>query len=166
MVRVLYSSAVGALVGLLALPGIAVSDAMSPPRGPAAASAAITGSVWREGNVAVPGARVRLRNYATGRLADTTQANDLGRFVFRNLEGGHYLLEVVNETGKVLAIGQPLAVAPGETVATFLRLASKAPWLTGFFQNVAAASVSSASSLGVTAIAVENDPCRGAACCQ
>ena len=166
MVRVLYSSAVGALVGLLALPGIAVSDAMSPPRRPAAASAAITGSVWREGNVAVPGARVRLRNYATGRLADTTQANDLGRFVFRNLEGGHYLLEVVNETGKVLAIGQPLAVAPGETVATFLRLASRAPWFTGFFQNAAAASVSSASSLGVTAIAVENDPCRGAACCQ
>jgi hypothetical protein len=116
--------------------------------------------------VPVPGARVRLRNYATGRLANTTQANDLGRFVFRDLEGGHYLLEVVSETGKVLATGQPLAVAPGETVATFLRLGTRAPWFTGFFQNVAAASVSTASSMGVTAIAVENDPCRGAACCQ
>jgi hypothetical protein len=116
--------------------------------------------------VAVPGARVRLRNYATGRLTDTTQANELGRFVFRNLEGGHYLLEVVSETGKVLAIGQPLAVGPGETVATFLRLGSRTPWFAGFFQNVAAASVATASSLGVTAMAVETDACRGAACCR
>lgn len=166
MDRVLYSSAIGTLMALLILPGVAASDTMSPARGPAATSASIIGSVWRDGNVAVPGARVRLRNYATGRLADTTQANDVGRFVFRNLEGGHYLLEVVNETGKVLAIGQPLAVGPGVTVATFLRLGSRKPWFAGFFQNVAAASVSTASSLGVTAIAVENDPCRGAACCQ
>src|SRR5687768_1621024 len=166
MDRALYSSAIGALMVLLILPGVAASDSIGTGRGPAATSAAIIGSVWRDGNVAVPGARVRLRNYATGRLTDTTQANELGRFVFRNLEGGHYLLEVVSETGRVLAIGQPLAIGPGETVATFLRLGSRAPWFAGFFRNAAAASVSTASSLGVTAIAVETDPCRGAACCQ
>jgi hypothetical protein len=46
-------------------------------------------------------------------------------------------------------------VAPGETVATFVRLGSKAPWFNGFFSNAAAAVASSAAAAGITAVAPE-----------
>lgn len=159
MYRLQCSSALATLLALLALADVAASVTAARAPVPGVAAASIVGSVWRDGRTAVPAARVRLRNYSTGRLVDATVANDLGRFAFRDLEGGRYVLEVVNESGKVLAIGQPLAVAPGETVATFVDLRTGERWFAGFFQNAAAAIVSTASSVGVTAIAAGDAAC-------
>ena len=45
------------------------------------------------------------------------------------------------------------SIAPGETVATFVRLGTKVPWFPGFFGNAASAVASTAASQGITAIA-------------
>jgi hypothetical protein len=50
-------------------------------------------------------------------------------------------------------VGHAFVIAPGETVATFVRLGTKVPWFTGFFNNAASAVASTAAGLGVTAIA-------------
>jgi hypothetical protein len=80
-------------------------------------------------------------------------ANASGQFAFTGIESGTYVVELVSERGKVLTLGHTFTVAPGETIATFVRLGTRVPWFNGFFSNAAAAASSTAASTGVTAIA-------------
>ena len=114
---------------------------------------AILGQVWTSESRPIPGARVRLRNLGSGKIEAATLANEAGQFTFANIEGGSYLVELINDTASVLAVGQVFSIAPGETVATFVRLGTRVPWFTGFFGNAAAAVASSAASQGITALA-------------
>ena len=123
------------------------------PVRPTATAGAILGSVWDASNAGVPDAMVRLRNVSTGRINATVRTNEAGQFTLQNIEGGNYVLEVLNASGRVIAVGQPFAVAPGETIATFVRLGTKVPWFAGFFGNAATALSTAAASIGVTAIA-------------
>jgi hypothetical protein len=122
-------------------------------------SISIVGVAWSADSSPLPGARVRLRNVVTGRIASTAVANETGRFTFAGVENGSYVVELVTENGKILAIGHTFTVEAGETVATFVRLGTKAPWFEGFFGNAASAVASTAASAGVTAIAPEAKPC-------
>lgn len=119
----------------------------------------IVGVAWNADNSPIPGARVRLRNVVTGKIAMAAVANEAGQFTFAGVETGSYLIELVTERDKILTVGQTFTLAPGETVATFVRLGAKAPWFNGFFGNAAAAVASAAAAAGVTAIAPEVKPC-------
>jgi hypothetical protein len=118
-----------------------------------ARSTSILGVAWNADDSPIPDAKLRLRNAITGRSEAATVADSAGRFTFSNIEGGTYVVELVNDSGKVLTVGHAFMVAPGETVATFVRLGARVPWFAGFFENAAAAATSSAASLGVTALA-------------
>jgi hypothetical protein len=113
----------------------------------------IMGAAWNADNSPIPDAKLRLRNAITGRIEATTIADAAGQFTFSNIEGGTYVVELVNDSGKVLTVGHAFMVAPGETLVTFVRLGARVPWFAGFFENAAAAATSSAASLGVTALA-------------
>jgi hypothetical protein len=116
-------------------------------------STSILGAAWKSDNTPIPNAKLRLRNVLTGRIEATTVANELGQFAFTGIESGTYAIELVSDTAKVLTIGHTFTVAPGETIATFVRLGTKIPWFNGFFGNAAAAASATAASTGVTAIA-------------
>ena len=120
-----------------------------------ARSTSIMGAAWNADNSPVPIAKLRLRNVRTGRIEATTVANDAGQFAFTGIESGTYAIELVSDSGKVLTLGHTFTVAPGETVATFVRLGTRVPWFNGFFANAAAAATSTAASTGITAIAPE-----------
>jgi hypothetical protein len=120
-----------------------------------ARATSIIGTAWQADNTPIPHARVQLRNTLTGRMAAHAVANERGQFSFHNVETGSYLIELVSETGKLLAVGHGFTIGPGETVATFVRLGTRVPWFTGFFSNAAAAVASSAAAAGVTALAPE-----------
>ncbi|MGH9409291.1 MAG: carboxypeptidase-like regulatory domain-containing protein [Vicinamibacterales bacterium] len=113
----------------------------------------VLGAAWHSDNSPIPGAHLRLRNVMTGRIEATAIANTEGRFTFESLERGTYLVELVADNGKILTVGHPFTVEPGETVATFVRLGTKVPWMRSFFANTAAAAAASAASEGITAIA-------------
>lgn len=113
----------------------------------------ILGAAWTADNSPIKQARLRLRNVISGRVEATTIANDAGQFTFENVEGGSYLVELVNEGGKIIVVGHVFTIAPGETVATFVRTGVKVPWFDGFFNNAVSAVSSSAASGGITAIA-------------
>jgi hypothetical protein len=113
----------------------------------------ILGAAWNADNSPIAEAKLRLRNAITGRIEATTIADTAGQFTFSNIEGGTYLVELVNDSGKLLTVGHAFMVAPGETIVTFVRLGARVPWFAGFFENAAAAATSSAASLGVTALA-------------
>lgn len=133
--------------------------------GPVGARAtSIMGVAWNADNTPIPRGKVRLRNVLTGRIVATSVANDLGQFAFNDVESGSYVIELVSDEGKILAIGHTFTVAPGETVATFVRLAAKAPWFSGFFGNSASAVASVAAAVGVTAVAPEEMACASPPC--
>jgi hypothetical protein len=121
----------------------------------------VFGFVWNADNEPIAFANVRLRNVSSGRVEATAVAAESGEFTFENLEGGTYVIEYVDEKGKVLAVGHVFSVAPGETVATFIRLAGRSSWYATFFgsgHNIAATVIASAASLGITALAPASRP--------
>ncbi len=157
-----------AVVLLLAAPS---SHAGAPPA-PARGGTSILGSAWTEDTRPIPKARLRLRNVATGKIEAVTLANDAGEFTFPNVEGGSYVVELVNEAAAVQAVSHVFSIAPGETVATFVRLGTKRPRIGGFFENAAAAVVTgaalfqnastavtaAAAGLGITAVTPTSRP--------
>jgi hypothetical protein len=124
-------------------PGVAIETRLA---------GAVIGTAWRHDNSPVPNALLRLRNVTTGRIVMGAQSDSMGRFSFPRVGPGSYIVELVDESGSIRAVGQMFSVGPGDTVATFIRLASRAGWFDDFFSNAAAAALATAASLGVTAV--------------
>ena len=137
-----------------ALVGATTASAI-PPTGPGAAGkgATVNGSAWYQDNSPIRHAHVQLRDLEAGRVVATIEADVTGRFTFRDVRTGTFVVELVGTNGKIVTTGQPFVTARGEQVETFVRLGSKAPWFSGFFSNAAAAVASAAASQGITALA-------------
>lgn len=119
-----------------------------------ARSTSVVGYLWTANNSAIPNATVQLRNTVTGQIEFFTQSNAVGEFTFNNVAGGSYVIEYASEqAGSVLALGHPFTVAPGETVATFVRMSNALPiFIPDVTGNVAASVIQSAASAGVTTV--------------
>jgi hypothetical protein len=118
-----------------------------------ARTTSILGNAWNVDNSPIPNARLRLRNVVSGKIEAMTTANEAGQFTFDNIEGGSYVVELVTAADKIRTVGHVFTIAPGETVATFVRAGTKVPFLPGLFSNAASAVSSTAASEGITAIA-------------
>lgn len=137
--------------------GLALGVAGATARA-AGASTSIAGTAWKADNTPLPGARVRLRSVVTGKITGAALADDHGQFRFDQVPAATYIVELVDDSGSVLAVGHVFSVAPGETVATFVRLSTHVPWYDGFFANAAAAAIATAASEGITALAPVGRP--------
>ncbi len=124
----------------------------------------ILGSAWNADDSPIKFASLRLRNVVTGKVEATTKANEAGQFTFDNIDGGNYMVELVTDSGRILTVGHVFTIAPGETVATFVRLGPKVPWATSFFNNTAGSVAATAATEGVAAIAplalCQSPPCH------
>jgi hypothetical protein len=131
--------------------------ARTPSRvGAATGSSGVTsviGAAWKVDNTPIPEAQVQLRNLVSGKVEARSVADETGQFTFLHIEGGTYVVELLGDNGRIITVGHAFVIAPGETVATFVRLGTKVPWFTGFFHNVATAVAATAASQGITAIA-------------
>lgn len=149
---------------------------------PVSNTTTIMGFAWTRNDQPIPNAPVRLRSVITGRVQAAATANVRGEFVFWNIEGGTYVVELVDVAGRIQAVGAPFSISVGEIVATFVRLAGRTPLLAGLLGgggnaagaggtavtaagnllnaagNAAATVVSSAASLGITAVAPTGTP--------
>lgn len=113
--------------------------------------ATVRGVAWNSDNTPIPSAKVRLRNTHSGRVEANAATGEDGRFAFTAVEGGPYVVELVGDNGKVLAVGQSFRVETGETVATFVRLAPRRSWLTDVLSNASTGVIAAAASAGVAA---------------
>jgi hypothetical protein len=123
----------------------------------------IIGSAWNSDNSPIAGARLRLRNVLTGKIEAATKANETGQFTFDNVERGTYVVELVTDSGHVQSVGNVFTIAPGETVATFVRLGPRAGWVAGMFSSTAANVSAAAAAAGIAAIA-PTGPCQSPPC--
>ena len=135
----------GSIAGALLMSGAAVlagqepvqeltlarrADVLAARVNPGAAAAPVIGSspvqvvgfVWREDDTPVEHPALRIRSRLRGQVAARTTGSVLGEFRFDELDGGSYLIELLDTEDRILAVGQPLTVLPGDTVGTFIRL--------------------------------------------
>jgi Carboxypeptidase regulatory-like domain len=125
--------------------------------------ATILGSAWNADNTPIKGANLRLRNVVTGKIEAETKANETGEFALQNVDAGSYAVELVSDSGHVLAVGHVFTIAPGETVATFVRLTPNGPWAAASFSNTAATVAATAATVGIAAIRPSNH-CQSPPC--
>ena len=88
-------------------------------------SVRIVGFVWMLDDTPVDSPRLRIRTLQDGQVAARTTGSALGEFRFDRLAGGSYLIELLDPDDRVLAVGHPLFVLPGETVGTFIRMSAQ-----------------------------------------
>lgn len=155
-----------AMVVAAALLMVTVSGAAQTPVAPhtnvaAATVGTVNGHAWKGDAQPYPQARIRLRSVDTGRGVARAIADADGRFRFNQVQPGAYVVELLSSEDRVLAIGDLFGVTAGGESTTFVRLSSKAPWVAGFFGNAAAAAISAASTLGVTAVGSNGSPASG-----
>src|SRR5512145_421857 len=110
------------LAGLALAGSLCLSAAPARAQSPGSVITAIEGRAWKGNNAPIPQAMLRLRNVVSGTIQAHTRADEAGRFAFTNVTPGTYLVELINDAGRVLAVSQTFIVARGETVATFVRL--------------------------------------------
>ena len=147
---------------LLAMSPVTAQTPLRPQ--PVAASATIgtvIGTAWKGDTTPYPQARIRLRNVESGRAVARTVSDADGVFRFERVDPAAYVVELVSNEDKVLAVGDLFSVTAGNQAMTLVRLSSKAPWFGGFFGNAAAAAISAASTLGVTAVGSNGSPASG-----
>jgi hypothetical protein len=136
-----------------------VCAAASAPRGAAApAPGVVRGVVWSADNSPLPNRKVRLRDVATGTVEGQTRTTDQGEFVFNNVDSALYIAEVVDDGGKVIAVGSSFRVDGGATVATFIRLPPRRPWVAGALTNSAVVVIAAAAGAGLTATGTTAPP--------
>jgi hypothetical protein len=114
--------------------------------------AVVTGRAWHADDTPIASARLRLRTVTTGKIAATTVSNTSGEFTFIDMPAGTYIVELLSNGGKIRGISGVVAVARGESVATFVRETTRASSFRALFTNAAAAVSSAAASTGITAL--------------
>ena len=111
----------------------------------------VMGYLWAGEGTPISNATVQLRNIVTGQIEQVSTTLQNGAFAFNSVEGGTYTIEYATEAGgRVVAVGQAFSVAPGETVATFVRLGSRLIAIVpDLASNAAQAAISTAASAGI-----------------
>jgi hypothetical protein len=86
------------------------------------ATVQVVGFAWNADHTPVAYPLLRIRDLQDGLVVANATGTELGEFRFNGLSGGSYLIELVDASDGVLAVGQPLSLLPGETVNTFIVL--------------------------------------------
>ena len=101
---------------------------VTPTSAPAGlARTAIQGNALSALGAPLPNATIRLRDVRSGRVVDTMITDKAGLFVFRRVEPGSYIVELVGHDQTVLAASQILNVNAGNLASTIVKLPFRIP---------------------------------------
>lgn len=106
-------------------------------------------------------ATVRLRDVRHGRVIETQTTDKTGAFVFKAVDPGNFIVEVIGSGSMVMAATQILSVNAGQAVSTVVRLPFQTAAFAGVLGNTtasAAAVTSQAAASGILATAAAGEP--------
>jgi hypothetical protein len=109
--------------------------------------AIIQGNALNSTNGPMNDAAVRLRDARFGRIVDTQLTDKSGLFVFKTIDPGSYIVELISNDQSILAASQLLNVNAGEAVSAVVKLPFRIPPFAGL--------MGSTSTPSATAIATE-----------
>jgi hypothetical protein len=93
----------------------------------------IQGNALSATNQPLADTQVRLRDARLGRIVALERTDKSGLFVFRSLDPGSYIIELLGEGGQVLAASDILNVESGQTVTAVVKLPFRTSALEGLF---------------------------------
>lgn len=128
----------------------------------------VSGTAKDKAGTVLSGVKVQLRNVDTGSLVGTTISASNGAFSFTGLAQGNYVIEIVDDNGKIIGVSAAIAVGAGAVIAGLTVAASSAGALAGaaaagglgaFFTSTGGILVLAGVGIGATAaiVAVTND---------
>lgn len=91
-----------------------------------AGNATITGVARTTAGQILSGHTVRLRSVRTGDLVASTVPSSTGDFIFGRLDAGSYVVEVVDQSGRIVGVSSITTVTDGSTASVALTVASTA----------------------------------------
>jgi len=101
---------------------------------------------------------VRLRDARSGQILQTTLTDKQGAFIFREIDPGTYVVEIVGPGKTVLASSPLINIGTGEALSALVRVPFQASTLTGVLggSQSAASAITNAAWLVTTAAAAGN----------
>ena len=123
--------------------------------------AIIQGNALSSANLPLRDATVRLRDARAGRIAQASRTDQAGLFVFRGVEPGTYIVELLGADQTVLAASELLEVNAGETISAIVKLPFKMQPYAGLLGHTTMSAIlvtATAAATGVLAAQVAGDP--------
>ncbi len=133
----------------------------------------ISGIARDSQNQALPSAKVQLRNVDTGLLVGTTRAAANGAFEFTGLNPANYIVEIVDESDRIVGLTPAMALAAGGVItglsvavsaAGALAGAAAAGGIGGFFASTGGIllllGIGAGVTVGIVAAANDASPSR------
>lgn len=96
--------------------------------------------------------RVRLRNLEINEIEQTAISGDRGEFSFSARPYVPYVVEVLDSTSRVIAVGDIVTTNAGEVAAASVSLPARVPALAGIFAETASSVISAATGTGLTVV--------------
>ena len=122
------------------------------PRAPRETQSLINGIALDRDQTPLPKANVRLRNLEINAVEQIITSNELGRFTFVARPEIPYVVEVADEAGRTIAVGDVIVTKAGEVAGARLVLPTHLPALAGVFNDTASAVTVAAADTGLTGV--------------
>lgn len=100
----------------------------------------------------LPNVRVRLRNLDVNEIEQVATANGVGEFSFAARPNVPYVVEIADQAGRILAVGDVVVANAGEVAGAVVSLPSRLPALAGVFGDTASSVMSAATGTGLTVV--------------
>ena len=101
----------------------------------------------------LPNVKVQLRNIDTGQLVATTRSGSDGAFEFTSLNPGNYVVEIVDDSGRIIGLSPATALAAGGAITGLMISASAAGALAGAVATAGGIGAFFASTGGILLLA-------------
>ena len=133
---------------------VRAARAGAPAAGPAVevTRSLITGIAVDANARPLPSAKVRLRNLDTNAVEQVTTTNHVGEFSFVAQPEVPYVVEIADQGGRIIAVGDVVMAQAGEVAGAVVALPSRLPELAGVLGESAGAVISAATGTGLTVV--------------
>jgi len=100
----------------------------------------------------LPNATLRLRNLEDNKIEQVVTSNTRGEFSFVARPDVPYVVEIADQTGRIVAVSDVIMANAGEVAGAILTLPSRLPALAGVFRDTASSVLSAATGMGLTVL--------------
>jgi hypothetical protein len=100
----------------------------------------------------LPNATIRLRNIDANEIEQIVTANARGEFSFIARPDVTYVVEIADQAGRIVAVGDVITANAGEVAGAVVALPSRLPALAGVFGDTASSILAAAAGTGLTVV--------------
>jgi hypothetical protein len=112
----------------------------------------ISGTAVDANTSPLPNVTVRLRNLETNLVEQVSKANSIGEFTFVAQPNIPYIVEITDQLGNILAVGDIVTAQVGDVAGAVVALPTRIPALAGVFKETMGSVVSAATGTGLTVV--------------